>query len=443
MDRDAQHGALAGLCRVRRGVPRFRPGARHAQGVRAERDARQAAAGQGQGALREHDGRARDQYAGPGYHGYGHRGRRGGGPRLGRLPRARRGDGLRRARHRAHARRRGLPAAARAAHAFAPGHARHLGIAGRFPDPRRRAPGERPSGRRGGRRAATRADRHVRGRALFVSGRAATRARRLEPGCSRGRAGGHRRAERLGQVHRGAPAAALLRSRPGPCPGWRPRRPGSQPRPAPEPHRGGEPGHLPLPRHRGGEPAHGQARRDAGRAGRGRARRQCGGVHRALAAGLSDRRGRARGPALGRPTAAHRHRAGAPAGCAHPGPGRGALGGGRGERGGDPGGARPAHAGAHDADLRASPVERDRRRPHLRPRRRARRGDGHAHGVDGPAWGLSPAHGGPGAGRRPCGGPGEPLAERLDLEPEDAAAAEPAGFPAAAARPRQRPARKA
>ena len=150
----AEHGALAGLCRLRRGVPRFRPGARHAQGVRAERDARQAPAGQGQGALREHHGRARDQYAGPGHHGHGHRGRRGGGPRLGRVSGARGGDGSRRARHRAHAGRRGLPAAARAAHAAAPGHARHLRGAGRLPDPRRRAPGERPPGRRRGGRAA-------------------------------------------------------------------------------------------------------------------------------------------------------------------------------------------------------------------------------------------------------------------------------------------------
>ena len=231
-------------------------------------DARQAAAGQGQGALREHHGRARHQYAGPRHHGHGHRRRRGGGPRLGRLPRARGGDGPRRARHRAHARRRGLPAAARAAHAPAPGHARHLGRAGHLPDPRRRAAGERPSGRRRGGRAAARADRHLRGRALFVSGRAAAGARRLEPGRSRGRAGRHRRAERLGQVHGGAPAAALLRPGRGPRPDRRPRRPRSHARPAPEPHRGGEPGHLPLPRHRRGQPAHGQARRDAGRARR-------------------------------------------------------------------------------------------------------------------------------------------------------------------------------
>ena len=88
----AEHGALAGLCRLRRGVLDSAPGARHAQGVRAERAAGGMLAGQGQDALREHHGRAGDQHAGPGHHRYGHRGGRGG-PRLGRLSGARGGDG--------------------------------------------------------------------------------------------------------------------------------------------------------------------------------------------------------------------------------------------------------------------------------------------------------------------------------------------------------------
>ena len=67
----------------------------------------------------------------------------------------------------------------------------------------------------------------------------------------------------------------------------------------------------------------------------------------------------------------------------------------------------------------------------------------HARRADGPARRLSPAHGRPGAGRRPCGG-AERAAGRAARrsQPADAAAADPAGSDARRRRAR-RPARKA
>ena len=181
----AEHGALAGLCRLRRGVPRFRPGARHAEGVRPERDARQAAAGRGRRSSEStmwvlgtntlargitDTGIAVGAAAALGWGAY----------------RVRAGE---------------MDLAALliilmlGVEIFRPlrelrtllhqGMVGHLRGAGHLPDPRRRAPGERPSGRRRGGRAAARADRRLRGRALFVSRRAAARARRLEPSRSR------------------------------------------------------------------------------------------------------------------------------------------------------------------------------------------------------------------------------------------------------------------
>ena len=150
-----------------RGSPRSRRSGRAASARRA------AARRKGQALFESTMWRARHQHAGPRHHRRGHRGRRGGGARLGRLARARGRDGaVAAARHRAHARRRGLPPAARAAHAAAPGHARHLRRAGRLPDPRRRAAGDatRPAAAAADAPRLD-ADRRVRGRALFVSGR--------------------------------------------------------------------------------------------------------------------------------------------------------------------------------------------------------------------------------------------------------------------------------
>ena len=84
---------------------------------------------------------------------------------------------------------------------------------------------------------------------------------------------------------------------------------------------------------------------------------------------------------------------------ADPDPRRGAVVGRRRERGGDPAGARPADAGPHDADPRASPVERDRRRPHPGARARARRRKRPPRRADAPRRAVSPPDGVAGARR--------------------------------------------
>ena len=76
--------------------------------------------------------------------------------------------------------------------------------------------------------------------------------------------------------------------------------------------------------------------------------------------------GERRHQALRRPAPAHRHRSRPAARCTDSRPRRGALGGGCRERGGDRRGARAADAGPHYARVRASTVERDRRRSHPR-----------------------------------------------------------------------------
>ena len=181
------------------------------------------------------------------------------------------------------------------------------------------------------------AHRGLRGRDVLLPRRAPGRPRRAVLRGQGGRAGGHRGAERRGQVHGGPAPPPLLRSGARPGDHRRPRHPRADPGPAPRTDRGGEPGHLSLPRHRRGEPPHGQARRDAGRAAGGRARRQRGRVHHAAAPGLPDGGGRARRAAVRWPAPAHRHRPRPPARRADPHPRRSAVLGGRGERGGDPG----------------------------------------------------------------------------------------------------------
>ena len=99
------------------------------------------------------------------------------------------------------------------------------------------------------------------------------------------------------------------------------------------------------------------------------------------AAGLPDRHRREGHQALGRPAPARRHRPRAAARHAHPGAGRGAVGGRRRERGGDPGGARPADARAHDPDPRPPALQRHRLRPHPRARGRPRRRERPARGA--------------------------------------------------------------
>ena len=115
-DSRAEPGPPEGLCRLRRGVPRLRPGPGHAQGLRPERRARARMLGEkGTRSLLQHHGRARDEHVRARHHRHRHGGGRGGraGPR--RLAGARRGDDARRAPRRPHAGRRGVPPAARAA----------------------------------------------------------------------------------------------------------------------------------------------------------------------------------------------------------------------------------------------------------------------------------------------------------------------------------------
>ncbi len=86
--------------------------------------------------------------------------------------------------------------------------------------------------------------------------------------------------------------------------------------------------------------------------------------HRGAAQRLRHGDRRARHQAVRRPAPAHRDRARDPARFADPGAGRGAVRGRCRERGGDPERARPPDARAHHAHLRASPLQRDRLRPH-------------------------------------------------------------------------------
>ena len=124
------------------------------------------------------------------------------------------------------------------------------------------------------------------------------------------------------------------------------------------------------------------ARHAAGARGR-RARRQHPRLHPEPAAGLRHGDRREGHQAFGRPAPARRHRPRAAARHADPGARRSALRRRRRERGGDPGGARPADAGPHDADPGPSPVERDRLRPHPRARRRQGRRAGPPRRADG------------------------------------------------------------
>ncbi len=84
---------LEGVPRLRRRLPRLHPGARHAEGVRAERRAPQAPRDARLAALPEHDVGARHQHDGSRHHRHGHRDRRRRRPRVGRVPRRRRADG--------------------------------------------------------------------------------------------------------------------------------------------------------------------------------------------------------------------------------------------------------------------------------------------------------------------------------------------------------------
>src|SRR5439155_273222 len=135
-----------------------------------------------------------------------------------------------------------------------------------------------------------------------------------------------------------------------------------------------------------------------------RARRERRGVHHATAAGLPDRRRRARRPALRRPAAAHRDRPRAAARRPDPDPRRGAVLRRRRERGGHPAGARSSDAGTHDAGVRAPSLERRERRSHPRAGRRPRRRDRHASRADGSARRLRTLDGGAGRRRGGAGG---------------------------------------
>ena len=196
--------------------------------------------------------------------------------------------------------------------------------------------------------------RGLRGRDLLLPWGPPARPRRDQLRGTAGRAGGHRGGERLGQVHRRAAAAALLRSRARPRDHRRPRSARAEPRPGARADRRREPGHLALPRDRRGKSADGPTRRDRRAAAGGGPGGQRRGVHPPPAAGLRHGRRRARPAAVGRSAAAHRHRARIAARRADPRARRGAVVGGRRERGAHPGRARPPDGGAHHA--RRSPT---------------------------------------------------------------------------------------
>ena len=334
-----QPGALAGLCGLRRRVPRRHPGAGHAQGLRAEPRPR--------GELLARPRPARSSRAPCGVLGtntlargitdVGHRGGRGGGAGWGAY-RVRGGE---------------MELAALVVvlmlgvEVFRPLRELrtllHQGMLGLVPPPqgvlallalepesdrtRRRAANGR---RRGSRRPS--AFEAVRFR--YPGGRrAALEGLSFDGGARASAWASWARAARASPPSRASCSASTTRPRAASRIGGRDLR-DSRPRRPAAAHRGGEPGHLSLPRHRRGQPPHGPARREPAEL---EAAARAANAHEFIAPlpqGYQTVRGRARGPALGRPAPAHRHRAGAAPRRAHPDPGRGALLGGRGERGG-------------------------------------------------------------------------------------------------------------
>ena len=178
-----------------------------------------------------------------------------------------------------------------------------------------------------------------------------------------------RRADGRGEVHAPqTPAAALRRGR-GLDSARRPRYSRPDPRLAPEGDRLRRPGHLPLRRHHRREPPVRGVRRQRGRDGGGREGRRVTRVHHRPPGGLRHPRRRARGQTLRRPAPAPRHRAGDAPGPAGARARRGDFGCRHRDGGRNPALARTPHRGPHDVRDRPPTLDRDQRRPSVRPRR--------------------------------------------------------------------------